>query len=140
MTCAHCLSHQATIRELRDELAAWRSSSVNDREELVTAERFDRWRRRLRVPGGEALLLMALADHSPKPLSRLRLMEVRTMRPGVKFDEDADPKVIDVRLHKARRALAALGWTGQITNSWGVGWFLSEEDAASLRVLAGEAA
>lgn len=67
-----------------------------------------------------ALLIAALYDAYPAALHRERLMLLRRAA-----KDDADPKLIDVQLHRARKTLRELGATGPIaTPVYGFGFRL----------------
>lgn len=84
------------------------------------------------LPSSEIAILSLLAGKWPHMVSKQSIYDELY---GHRLD-DIDPKGIDVRIYRMRKALAPIGVL--IGTCWGEGWYLSFDDEGSLSVFRGK--
>lgn len=117
MPCDNCAALTRQVRELREELAEWRSPRVSG---AALAERQEMWRNKQRLvdavsrtyPGlkGVSARLVGALMASEDPMTRREIMNA--------LNSDGDSKMIDVVVCNARKHIPA----GAIRTVWGAGY------------------
>lgn len=136
MTCPNCQRSAARVRELQDELDAWRASEVASIETEAAAVRLMRWQKRL---GGlrpvPVRALVLLADMKGRVLSLERIAGLG----GRRADDlmDANALAFNTICH-ARTSLRPLGLARALETVRDLGYRLTPEAGRQLRTLMGD--
>lgn len=151
MTCVHCDDLRRQLRELNEELEAWRGNRRDADAAEVFAVRLGRYQPLFKGSGRAAVqMLLLLLDRPGRAVSRAALLEATRWSASVKDTDQVDWKIVDVYLSRLRTSLRRLvdagrlpeGFAGSsagIQTHWGIGYSLTVENAAALRQLAGDA-
>ena len=117
------------VRELEDEIAAWREFDRDDLSSAETWECIDALRRKLGVYPRHARLLMAMAASPGRILSKVALTRAQGSY------EDANIQSANVSIVLCRKSLSAHGFTSAIETVWGCGYRLTPEGAAFINTI-----
>lgn len=127
MTCARCEQLTRELREAREEVAEW---ARMDRARLDDddVQRIFRLKSAFRLTECDARVLAALMARPGHQFTKENLLPYASIHP-----DDVRCKIVDVRICKIRKALAARPeFPAKIATNWGTGYSIAREDAQIL--------
>lgn len=132
-----CDACAGRIRELEEEVFAWRSAGQTSLREGKVVDRLARYARRLQLSPGNATVLLAFVDHPDKVRTREVLLDLTAA-----FENDGGDRgdrAIDTRVKHVRKALAKarLGGNRPIETLYGLGYVMAPDVAAAIREAVG---
>lgn len=134
--CSRCDTLQRRLRETQDELDAWRAQATA--KPSGDTERVGRWADRLDISVRHARALIALCAKPGRTFTRADLFPILLVDGN---DSEAEDRAVDTHIKRIRRGLeAALGPTKWVRTIYGLGYLIQPEQAARIRLAAGEAA
>lgn len=128
----------AYIREIEDELDAWRRNARDDFQDAARSLEVYRVGRLLRqyvgtgwgIPGIARLLIYLIAH-------AVRLCRHAELHAAISLTDETGPKIVNVRVCQLRRALRGLGCPGAIQNVPRLGYAFDRLAAKELAELLG---
>jgi DNA-binding response OmpR family regulator len=112
------------VRELREEVEAWRTYDPADLAGDIYWDQIDALRRRLRCPPRISRLLIGMAKTPDRVVGKAAVLKL--MGAGEEVFENG----ARVAITTARNALGAIGYDGVLETVWGRGYRLTPNGAA----------